>query len=379
MFIFLICCWVGIVEFLRWRRRCFLRSLEALQDPHMIAWQIAFIEFPFMFDAGTSFGFFNTFAVPSISSVLVSSKAFGVCPQVRYDDTSILMHLIGENGPRSPQGQRALARVNAIHAQFSGIKRDDMAYTLWVFAFEPQRWIAKYEWRKLTAGEEKALWRFWREVGVGLNIADLPLDAKEFEAWGREYEKEKYQYRPANRVLTDQVVLAGSRWGPPTRGSATMEILGMPQPTPETSAWVRFKTKLLLFVICALCPNPNLLVALGLEREAAAVPKFAAVVLKSVLYLRAFLVRYFLPPRPQWWPGTLIDKNSHIQTAECSDDSTYNISCPAAYLSYEKKGSFKLSELGRPASYYKKLQKNFKEGRPAEQCSQNVRLPKKNK
>jgi hypothetical protein len=50
-----------------------------------------------------------------------------------------------------------------------------MAYTLWVFAFEPARWVDKYEWRRLTRGERAALWAFWREVSA---LATALSDAK---------------------------------------------------------------------------------------------------------------------------------------------------------------------------------------------------------
>ena len=65
--------------------------MEGDEDPFPLAYEVAFMEFPFMFEAGTSFGFFNTFAVPSISAVLDHSRGFAVCPQVRYDDTALLI------------------------------------------------------------------------------------------------------------------------------------------------------------------------------------------------------------------------------------------------------------------------------------------------
>jgi len=40
--------------------------------------------------------------------------------------------------------QAAIQRINAIHNRYApSIKRDDMAYTLWVFCFEPMRWIER--------------------------------------------------------------------------------------------------------------------------------------------------------------------------------------------------------------------------------------------
>lgn len=75
------------------------------------------MQFPFMFENATALGFFSTFAVPSIAKVLKSSRGFESACQLRYDDTMLLMHEIGEFGPRSDRGRRAIERVNTIHAR----------------------------------------------------------------------------------------------------------------------------------------------------------------------------------------------------------------------------------------------------------------------
>ena len=48
-----------------------------------LSWSLAFLEFPLVFDLATEFGFLATFAVPSISSILVGSDSFGNAPQKR--------------------------------------------------------------------------------------------------------------------------------------------------------------------------------------------------------------------------------------------------------------------------------------------------------
>ena len=409
-----------VIAACRWARQRYLRSLEGCEDPFPLAYQIAFLEFPFMYDAGTSFGFFNTFAIPSISAVLDHSQGFAVCPQVRYDDTAILMHEVGEFGPRSRRGAAALARVNAIHARWPGIRRDDMAYTLWVFLFEPQRWIERYEWRVLSSGEKDALWRFWREVGVGLNIADLPETSDTFEAWGVAYEKQKYAARPANERLTEAVLLAAARWGPPTSAAAAKEVDGAAQATLEGSASVRLKRRILVEVITALCPNPPLLAAIGLAKEdggdatatatataatatAAKVSRVAvSLALRFALALRALFIGLLLPPRPQWWPGTVLAPQANAASSadantfsNCSSSSSSSSSsnksssskegegegkgngendeepvlqlgCPYHFLSYKEKGTYRLSELGRPASHYKLLQQQQQQPVPVQ-------------
>lgn len=48
-----------------------------------LSWLLAFLEFPMVFDFATEFGFLATFAVPSISAILVGSNNFGSAAQKR--------------------------------------------------------------------------------------------------------------------------------------------------------------------------------------------------------------------------------------------------------------------------------------------------------
>ena len=80
-----------------------------MRRPFPLAYQIAFLEFPFMYDAGTSFGFFNTFAIPSISAVLDHSQGFAVCPQVRYDDTASSRTRWANLAPQQARRRRLVA------------------------------------------------------------------------------------------------------------------------------------------------------------------------------------------------------------------------------------------------------------------------------
>jgi len=316
-----------------------------------------------------------------------------VCPQVRYDDTLLLMHEIGEFGPRSERGSAAIKRVNAIHARWKGIKRDDMAYTLWVFTFSPITWIERYEWRRLSVGEKAALWRFWREVGVALNIAGLPDQEswREFEEWGRNYETEKFAYRKAARKLTDQVVLAASRWGPPPIGSsdvASKEIEGVLQPHPDraegvasgppppSSSWgvlamIRFKRSVLTTVICALCEQDTLLSSIGLEEEKRSVSWLLAGTLRTAVALRGVLIGLLLLPRPRSLAGTILGPRVAANPSAGGgggggggeEELASQISCPMMVLSYRESKQYKFSEIGHPASYHAQVQKEHSAAR----------------
>ena len=291
-------------------------------DPWQVAYLIAFVEFPLMWEFGTSFGFFSTFAVPTISAVLSASKGFELCPQARYDDTAILIHEIGEHGPRSARGAAALKRTREIHAKYT-IRRDDLAYTLWVFCFEPVRWVDAFGWRLVTLAEKRALWGFWREVGVGLGIADLPDEGKEFEAWGTAFEARGWRRAAANRRLSDYVINLAATWGP---GPAAL------------------KRRLLLWSICALCPTPRLIDALGLQDDHKTTPRWFRVALKAVMYARGWAVGALLPPRPTWWPGTLLRAERRAPAA----GGEPSFGCPAGCLTYKELGGYTISELGPP-------------------------------
>ena len=66
-----------------------------------------------------------------------------------------------------------MARMNYIHSLYrkSGkISDDDMLYTLVLFALEPSRWIARYEWRELSDIERCAIGVFWKYMGDAMEI-----------------------------------------------------------------------------------------------------------------------------------------------------------------------------------------------------------------
>ena len=183
--------YVALVAALRALRRAYIRKLASRPDvdPHQVAWMLAFVEFPFMFETGISLGFFSTFAIPSIAATLRATRAFECACQMRFDDTNILMHEVGEFGCQSARGMAALKRINEIHGRHRSIKRDDMLYTLWVFCFEPVYWVNAYDWRTIDTFEKRMLFQYWRQVGEGLHIADIPRTLEEFEGWGERYER----------------------------------------------------------------------------------------------------------------------------------------------------------------------------------------------
>ena len=307
-------------------------------DPNPLAWQLAFVEFPFMFEAGTSLGFFSTFAVPTIAVILRSTRGFELACQLRYDDTMLLMHEIGEHGTRSARGKAALERVKAIHARTKGIKQEDMLYTLWVFCFEPVRWVNAYEWRAIEPYEKDALYQFWREVGEGLSIGNIPATCQEFEEWGSRFEAERFRATKASEALTRDVITLAASWGP--------------RWLPGSKIARACKYQLVVWLLCALSRNQQVIDAVGLAEERRKMPRLIAWMIRGAVLARAFFVRWMLPPRPNWWPGTLtgapVRAAAPHPTVNGSSLKTCPYRSPHDAVTYRDQGTYSLDELGRP-------------------------------
>ena len=123
----------------------------------------------------TAWALFKTYAIPSISEILVKSGQLSSSDVVarRYTDTGVLIStwvtcpIIGladtpleeknvSEGEVDPRGAIAIARVNWLHSRWPNIKQEDYLYTLSLFILEPIRWASNYGWRALTPLEEEA-------------------------------------------------------------------------------------------------------------------------------------------------------------------------------------------------------------------------------
>ena len=338
---------IAVLRGLRARKlRRLHTELLSSGDPHALAWQLAFVEFPFMFEAGTSLGFFSTFAVPTIAGVLRSTRGFECACQVRYDDTMLLMHEIGEFGCRSERGKAAIQRVNSIHARTPGIRQEDMLYTLWVFCFDPVFWVNAYEWRKLEDFEVNALYRFWREVGESLGITEIPPTCEEFLAWGQAYEAKQFRPTQASKQLTFDVINLAATWGP--KWLPSFEIVRA------------CKRQVVFWLLCALGRNPQLLDAIGLREERLRMPTAIRAFIYVAVVARGYLNRFLLPPRPDRLAATICgqpvesqaahtqgSKRQQMQSAGVNlDEVAYK--CPFVAKSYRDGGLYRLKDLGHP-------------------------------
>lgn len=122
------------------------------------------------------------------------------------------------NEHSSERSLDGIARINFLHSRYrkaGKISDNDMLYTLSLFALEPIRWVARYDWRSLTSVEKCALGVFWRDLGEAM---DIPFERLEqtmgeravdglawleaLSAWSLEYEKEKMQPAETNETVS---------------------------------------------------------------------------------------------------------------------------------------------------------------------------------
>ena len=159
--------------------------------------RLAAYDFPWDIERALEFALFRTYAVPSISGLLVKTGEFEQRTRKRYDDTELILSEVVENGLESARGQAAIARMNAMHGAYR-ISNDDMLYVLSTFVFEPIRWLDRFGWRSLSKGERQAVFDFYVDLGTRMNIKALPSDIEAFEAFNQKYEAENFAPAQSN-------------------------------------------------------------------------------------------------------------------------------------------------------------------------------------
>jgi mpaB/rubber oxygenase-like protein len=173
----------------------YLREIERLDpvaDHQRIVHLDVCYEFPFDTTRSLELALFRTFAVPSVAALLDSTGEFARRAQKRYDDTDLILSTIVEQGYDSPEGRRAVRRMNQIHGRFQ-ISNEDFLYVLSSFVYEPIRWNARFGWRRLVEAERLATFHFWRAVGRLMAIRDIPESYAELERFNVDYERRHFR------------------------------------------------------------------------------------------------------------------------------------------------------------------------------------------
>ena len=177
-----------------------IKSLDPEKDHWEIARLSAFYEFPWDNNRALELALFRTFAVPSISEILSKTREFEKRTQKRYDDTDLILSEILENGPENPRAKAAIDKMNFIHSHFK-ISDDDYLYVLSTFVFEPERWINKYGYRKLTENELHAGFKVWQELGALMHIKNIPATKTELEEFNIAYERKNFIPHASNHAI----------------------------------------------------------------------------------------------------------------------------------------------------------------------------------
>lgn len=194
-----------------------ISRLDPVADHQRIVYLGGAYEYPYLTRKSLEFALFRTYAVPSISRLLDETGQFARHGQRRYDDTSLIIAEITENGYDSARGRAAIRRMNRLHGRFA-ISNDDFLYVLSTFIYEPVRWQERYGWRPLLEGEKLAAYYFWREVGRRMNIRDIPPTYEAFEAYNVDYERAHFRYADSNARVGEATVQIFLNWyAPPLR------------------------------------------------------------------------------------------------------------------------------------------------------------------
>jgi len=258
-----------------------LNALDPVTDHQYIVRTLSGYEFPWLTTRALEFALFRTYAVPSISNLLHETRQFEKAGQRRYDDTSLIVAEITENGYDSERGRTAIRRMNRLHGRFD-ISNDDYLYVLSTFVFEPPRWIDRFGWRQTTDKEKTAMFIFWREVGRRMGIKDIPERREDYEQFNIAYERENFVYAPSNYYV----------------GEATVQIFLGWYPT-FTHPFVRE-------AVYALLDDPL--------REAFGFPKANTAfknMLAGGLKLRSFALRHFFPARTAPYEFTQVPNRTY--------------------------------------------------------------------
>ena len=148
--------------------------------------------------------------------------------------------------------------------------------------YTPIYWVEKYGWRKLTKDEKLAIFLFFREVGIRMNIKNIPEDYDTFEKFHKDYERDNFRYSDTNKEI----------------GEYTRKlILSFYLPNFLTFAGKPF-------IACFM--DEPLIDAMGFRRPS----KLLKGMVKGLMNLRAGIVRY-LPERKTPRLGTQVKRATY--------------------------------------------------------------------
>lgn len=227
------------------RRR--IRALDPEHDDELMTRLISDVLWGDPYFAHSTFlvTFARQAAVPAIAKVLARSGQGDVVvdPVKRNNDTIVFFTEFFRRGYKSPDGQAAVARMEAIHSNFI-IDEELKVYTLATVIFEPERLAAQFGCEPFSDGEKLARWNFWKGFAAAMPIELPTQDRDEFIEWMNDYEQRNYANTPDAEMIFDGLARDWQRWYPKWMGAdvardsliallddQTREAMGQPEPS----------------------------------------------------------------------------------------------------------------------------------------------------
>lgn len=265
------CGYLGLIYLLRRRLDAYRESLPWPTDAntaHLNCFQMYYMEFPTLSIKALEFGLFKTYAIPSISKLLVATGELTDRCARRYDDTDLIMRTMTENSSDSVPAQLAIRRLNALHSKYPQITNEDYVYVLCIFAVEPLRWIDKYGYRRTSEKEKAAAASRWTDIGIKMGIKGIPATWEAMDQLVTEYELQNMKFVPHNKKLADALLRLFQSTVPSILHPALNQI------------------------VYALC-DERLRVAMDFPEPNPHLTHF----IELVLHLSGWVVKYLMPPR----------------------------------------------------------------------------------
>jgi len=259
-----------LIYLLRKRHDKFLESTpypKTAVDCHQFTSRYIYGDFNFIAVKSLEFGLFKTYAIPSISKVLYSTRELVDRCGRRYDDTDLIIREFLEHDPNTPRAVASIDRMNFIHSQYK-ISNEDYLYVLSVFIVEPIRWVERYGFRYPHEKEKYAMHLRWKIIGEQMGIKDIPVSYAATELYLDRFEEKNMVYAESNVKV----------------GTSTTNLFLSILP-----AKLRPMCKPAIY---ALCP-PRLRKAMGFPDP----PTLLVVLIDASLKLAGYFVRYLMPPR----------------------------------------------------------------------------------
>ncbi|WP_158056868.1 oxygenase MpaB family protein [Saccharomonospora sp. CUA-673] len=142
-----------------------------------------------------------------------------VRPHHRDNDTLAFFGLFMREGYRSDAAQAVFDRVQQIHHDVNGLHNDLQLHILGLLTFEPDRYVEGLGAPGFFTDREKyARYNFWKGVGTGMGITDIPGSYHEFQLWVEDFERRTFKPSKAAREIYRGQTRSFSRYFPgPTR------------------------------------------------------------------------------------------------------------------------------------------------------------------